>query len=427
MAEIRHLQMDQLRIGQYVYIDLKWTAHPFAFSRFKIKSQDQIDIIRSLGLTSIRFNPDLSDSQIIPAAAVAPLPVHEPLAVAEQTPAMLAKREMLAQMQQRRKEIERIEASFTQTAQAIRDIEKNLYSRPAEAVKAASGLVTQIADAILSAPELAIHVMGDKIGSDELYFHSLNVTMLAMMMARDLKLPIEVVGALGMGALMHDIGLKDVPAKIMLKTEPLTQAERHFYELHCQYGVAVGQKLHLAPAVLAIIKDHHELFDGSGFPARLKGEGMSLMSRIVSLANYYEELCHPLSIGEALTPNEALSLMFAKLKDKFDPTLLQVFIRCMGVYPPGSIVQLSNGAIGMVSTINTVKPMKPALVIYDAEIPKEEAMMVDLELQPDLGITKALRPANVPMEVYNYLSPRRRVSYYFEASAGKQIPSGKAL
>jgi putative nucleotidyltransferase with HDIG domain len=337
---------------------------------------------------------------------------------------MLAKRAMMAQMQLRRQDAERIEKAFVHTANTIRDIEKNLYSRPLETVQQAGKLIGQITDSILSAPELAIHVMGDKMGGEDMYFHSLNVTMLSIMMARDLALPVEVASVLGVGALMHDIGRKDVPDKILKKTEPLTLAERHFYEMHCQYGVDLGQRLHLAPAALSIIREHHELFDGTGYPAKLKGESITLLSRIVSMANYYDELCNPLSIADALTPHEALSLMFAKLRSKFDPKLLQVFIRCLGVYPPGTIVQLSNGAIGMVATVNTARPMKPTVTVYDPEVPKEEAILLDMERETEFNITKAIRPAQVPREVYNYLSPRKRVSYYFDANSA-QSKAGK--
>ena len=111
-------------------------------------------------------------------------------------------------------------------------------------------------------------------------------------------------------------------------------------------------------------------------------------------------------------------------KDKFDPKLLQVFIHCLGVYPPGTIVQLSNGVIGMVATVNTAKPMKPMIVIYDANIPKDEAILVDLQRETDLNVAKAIRPAQVPIEIYNYLSPRKRVSYYFDpAQQGQEKPA----
>ncbi|WP_264180027.1 HD-GYP domain-containing protein [Dechloromonas denitrificans] len=407
--------MDQLRIGLYVYLDLSWFQHPFAFSHFKIKSADQIATIRGLGLKSVRYNPALSDPvSADPDAQQKPPPPREnPSEFVAQ--ALAAKRAMMERIRVQREAAARIENAFINTAKTVRDVEKNLFTQPAETVRQATQLVSQIAESILCAPELAIHVMGDKMGGEELYFHSLNVTTLAMMMARDIQLPQEVVGTLGMGALFHDIGRKEIPNRILMKAEPLTQAERHLYEMHCQYGVEIGQRLQFTPAVQAIIREHHELFDGSGYPQRLKGESSGLLSRIVALTNHYDELCNPPNIADALTPHEALSLMFAKLRNKFDPKLLQVFIRCLGVYPPGTIIQLSNGVIGMIATVNTAKPMKPMVVIYDAEIPKDEAILVDLERETDLNIAKAIRPAQVPGEIYNYLSPRKRVSYYFDA------------
>lgn len=420
MADEHLLTIDQLQVGLYIHLDLKWFEHPFAFSHFKIKSEDQIRTLRSLGLKQVRYTPELSEGAPPPIKAATIEPVAAPPAAsapAEPSPAMQAKRAMMQQMKLRRDAAERIEKAFAKTAHVIRDIEKNLYSRPAETVQQATELIKDIADSILSAPELAIHVMGDKMGGEELYFHSLNVTMLSIMMARDLKLPLELVAVLGMGALLHDVGRKEVPDKILRKTEPLTQAERNFYEMHCQFGVDIGQRLRLSAPVLAIIREHHELFDGTGYPAKLKGEASSPLSRIVVIANYYDELCNPALIADALTPHEALSLMFAKLRSKFDAKLLQVFIRCLGVYPPGTIVQLSNGVLGMVATINTARPMKPTLVVYDANVPKEEAIMLDMEHETEVNIAKAVRPAQVPREVYSYLSPRKRVSYYFDAAA----------
>ena len=270
--------------------------------------------------------------------------------------------------------------------------------------------------------------MDDRIGGEELYFHSLNVTTLSLMMARDLRLPADVIQHLGMGALFHDIGRREIPNKILMKTEPLTQAERNYYELHCQYGIELGQRLKFSPPVLAVILKHHELFDGSGYPRHLKGEAINALARIVAVANYYDELCNPLNVADALTPHEALSLMFARLRAKFDAKILQVFVRCLGVYPPGTVVQLSNGVIGMVATINTakpMKPMKPMVVVYDAEIPKEEAILVDLESESDVNIAKAIHPAQLPREIYNYLSPRRQVSYYFDAGTSTRDPGRK--
>jgi putative nucleotidyltransferase with HDIG domain len=468
MPEQLNISVDQLRIGLYVYLDVKWFEHPFAFNNFKIKSEDQIATIRSLGLKSVRWDPERSDMKPAPKSA-APIGSHQkptapiealpgPTAPAEPqpksapaqlqpkvaasaeapeesavpaelrqkpvaapepqrqiSPALQAKRELIERIKEQRAAATRIENAFVDTAATVRDINRNLFTRPTETVTQASKLVTQIADSILSAPELAVYLMGDKVGGEEMYFHSLNVTMLSLMIARDIRLPPEVVGVLGMGALFHDIGRTDIPDRILLKTDPWTKAERELYELHCQYGVEIGKRLSLAPGAIAIIQDHHELFDGSGYPRRLAGEAVGLLVRIIAMVNYYDNLCNPIDLGSALTPHEALSQMFAKLRSKFDPKLLQVMVRCLGVYPPGTIVQLSNGVLGMVATINAARPMKPTIVIYDADVPKEEAILVDMDRETEVNIAKAIRPAQLPPNIYNYLSPRKHVSYYFDA------------
>jgi putative nucleotidyltransferase with HDIG domain len=419
------IPVDQLKVGMYVHLSAKWFEHPFPFSHFKIHSEDQIASIRGLGLTSVFYNPALSAPYVEPPRNSSSVSAH---AVQDQTVApkdqvqssiTLAKQAMIEQMRQRRANTKRVEGDFIQMASTIRDIEKNIYSNPTATCRQANNLVKNVVDSILTAPELAIHLMGERLGSDELYFHSLNVTVISLMIAREIKLPSEVAASLGLGALMHDIGLKEVPDKVLLKQSSLTQAERNFYELHCEYGVALGRRLQFSPAVLAIIAQHHELSDGSGYPSKLKGDAIDLLARIVVIANFYDELCNANNMTDAMTPHEALSLMFAKLRNKFDAKLLQALIRCLGVYPPGTIVQLSNGEIGMVCTVNTTNPTKPTLVIYDAGVPKEEAIFLNMEMQNDINIAKALRAAQLPKDVYNYLSPRKRVIYFFDNAEPK--------
>ena len=133
--------------------------------------------------------------------------------------------------------------------------------------------------------------------------------------------------------------------------------------------------------------------------------------------NFYDTLCNPVDINQAMTPHEALSFMFAQRRGKFDAKILQLMIRCLGVYPPGCIVQLSNEAWAMVMSVNPAKPLRPWIMVYDEAVPKEEAILLNLEEEQDILIAKALRPAMLPPAVYAYLSPRKRVNYYFDSSA----------
>ena len=91
----------------------------------------------------------------------------------------------------------------------------------------------------------------------------------------------------------------------------------------------------------------------------------------------------------------------------------------MGVYPPGTLVQLSNNALGLVMAVNSSKPLKPTVLIYDPSIPKHEAVILDLEQEAELNIIKSIRPAQLPQQVFTYLNPRKRMTYYCDAVPGK--------
>lgn len=433
MSDTLWIDTQQLRVGLYVHLDLGWLDHPFAFSHFKLTSEEQLATLRGLGLSRVRYSPERSDeavalavsaqpAPVVPAPSATPVPVPTPSTAPVASPVMQAKQALMAQIRQRRETAERIERAFVATARSIRDTEPLIYSQPEVALAHTTQLVGRIADSILTAPDMVIQVMGEKPGGEEIYLHSLNVATLAMMVARELHLPKELVATLGVGALLHDIGKHEVPDRILKKTEPLSPAERHFSEQHPAYGAAMAQRMHLPAAGLAIIAQHHEFHDGSGFPAQLKGEAVGLLSRIVVITNHFDRLCNPPLLADALTPHEALSLMFARLQAKFDPALLKVFIHCMGVYPPGTIVQLSNGAVGMVLSVNTQRPLKPTVLVCDATVPRDEAILLDMGNEPTLHIGKALRPVQVPREVLNYLSPRMHLSYYFDAASGQ--PAG---
>src|SRR5690606_39919746 len=108
----------------------------------------------------------------------------------------------------------------------------------------------------------------------------------------------------------HDIGQLEIPDAILAKREPLTRAEQALLETHCRIGVRLGRKLGLSDAALAVIAQQHELADGSGYPDRLQGHGISVIARIVRIANRYDNLCNPVDVASAITPNEALSQMF---------------------------------------------------------------------------------------------------------------------
>jgi hypothetical protein len=109
-----------------------------------------------------------------------------------------------------------------------------------------------------------------------------------------------------------------------------------------------------------------------------------------------------------------VSVLFAQSRSKFDMPILSGFIRMMGVYPAGSVVQLTDDRYAMVMQVNSTRPLKPRVLVHDPKVPRDEALLLDLEQTPDLGIRRSLAPAKLPQAAAAYLAPKPRVTYYFD-------------
>ena len=416
-----YVSADQLRVGLYVFIDLPWFKHPFTLNSFRIGSEEQLRDVRALGEARFRYDPERSDACPEPLASTPP-PVEPPAAPEEapreENPQLAAKHVRMRVLAEHRRRIEQVDKAFLKSAGILRNLNRNLMSKPNETLQEMGRLVDQMVLAFLEHPEVTLHVMGEKCGGDETYSHGLNVSVLSMMLTKGLDFSPAQARVLGLGALLHDIGLMEVPDRVLKKRpDEYTKPERDLRAMYCEFGLRIGKQLGLSPDVLAIIFQHHEMADGSGYPLGVKLEKISMPARVVALVNFYDNLCNPLDLAQAMTPHEALSFMFGQRRNKFDAAILQQMIRCLGVYPPGSIVTLSNDAIAMVMSVNPAKPLRPWVMLYDEHVPKEEALLLDLEQETEVNIAKAVRPALLPPPTYAYLSPRKRVSYFFDSSA----------
>jgi putative nucleotidyltransferase with HDIG domain len=420
-SQIDHYALpDQLRVGLYIFVDLPWFRHPFTLNSFRISSDEQIRELRALNEARFRYDPDRSECPLheIPSALTivpdAPLAKKAPVAD-DKSKTAPAPDPRIQQLRDYRIATYRTEQSFVKAAGVVRRMNRNLLAQPRETLEEMGGLVNQMVTAFLERPEVTLQVMGENCGGEEAYHHSLNVSILCMLLVKELKLTREQAGMLGAGALLHDIGTIEIPDQVLKKSPgEQTQPERDLRARHVEYGMRIGRQIGLAPEMLSIIEQHHEMADGSGYPRGLRLEQIAPFARMVSLVNFYDNLCNPVDLSHALTPHEALSFIFARLKDKFDVDVLQILIRSLGVYPPGSIVKLSNDAIAMVISVNPHKALRPWVLRYDSGVSRDDAIMLDLETENDISISKAIRPALLPAPVYAYLSPRKRITYFFD-------------
>ena len=430
--------IQDLQVGMFVHLDLGWWAHPFALSSFLITSAEQITTIRGLGLKQLRWAPDksrlpgapqgLHDGGAEPAPSAPALPVASVAEVVDTVQALAsgappACRQALAQQTAAR---QLCEQQYNEAGRAWQDAQRQAPSAPEQARAITEGLTRSLLDKMMIDREMCVRVLSD-VGSDPVAGHALNVAVIALLMGRVFGFAEDEMLDLGVGALLHDIGKLELPERVRHAHSGLSPREMLTYRDHVAQGLTLGRRMGLSEGALTVVAHHHEMADGSGFPHGLNLDRMAIGGRIVSLVNRYDNLCNAPQVAQSLTPHEALSLIFAQSRTKFDATMLNAFIRMMGVYPPGSLVQLTDDRYATVVSCNSSRPLKPRVLVCDTAVPVEEALLLSLDGQADLGIRRSLKATQLPAAARDYLSPRQRMVYFFEPVAANAAEAAEAL
>jgi HD-GYP domain-containing protein (c-di-GMP phosphodiesterase class II) len=414
------IAVEELRIGMYVQLDGGWLSHPFPLSSFRLTSDDQINTIRGLGLQKVRWIPEKSDlPEAVDAEAAAAAAAE---AERGESAAEAAARERRALLDAQRQAQQQAERGFSEAARSWREAVDAVVAQPVQSAGVADALARKLLDGLKSEGDIAIRLLSGSQG-DRGAAHAVNVTIISMLIGRTFGFADDEMIDLATGALVHDVGKLDLPERVRHIDERFTTAEMNAYRDHVAKGVAQGKRMGLSAGAMTVLAQHHEHADGSGFPARLVADTMSPAARIVAIVNRYDNLCNPALLARALTPHEAVSILFAQGRGRFDTGVLNAFIRMMGVYPAGSLVQLTDERYGLVVGVNSSRPLKPRVLVHDPKVPRNEALLLNLEEQPELGIRRSLGAAKLPPAALQYLDPRPRVSYFFEALAPVADPA----
>ena len=424
------IEVDALRVGMFVHLDGGWMSHPFPLSNFRLASDEQVMTIRSLGVERVRWSPHQSDSALTASANEAHTPISErpdqptpagstapgtpatPTALAESTDTP-ARREHRKKLAVQRAALIVCEQQFDEAACECKTLVALVLTKPLESRDKADALARALLGKMLSEDEVCIRLLSEGVG-EKASTHALNVTVISLLMGRAFGLPATDMLDLGVGAMLHDIGKIELTERLSHRKDNFSGAEARAYEEHVARGVAVARRMNLSVGATLVIAQHHEHADGTGFPARLNTDRMTAAARIVALVNRYDNLCNPHLPSKALTPHESVSLLFTQDKSKFDAGILATFIKMMGVYPAGSTVQLTDDRYAMVVGVNSSRPLKPRVLVHEAGVACDDALILDLETAPGLGIRRCIKPLQLPAAVFDYLAPRQKVAYFFE-------------
>jgi len=237
-------------------------------------------------------------------------------------------------------------------------------------------------------------LMGEK-SENKAVASAVNTTILSAIIGMGLKYTGHKLNQLATGALLHDVGMLKVPAEILSKKEKLNGDELNQIKTHPIHSYRVVSKTLKYPEDIGLIAlQHHERWDGQGYPRRLKGDDISAMARIVTVADAYIAMVNERPYRNSVIGYNAMKTLLSDNGRHFDPKILKAFLESMGIYPIGSVVQLNNSSIGRVVETHMEAPLRPVLELivdeYGNKIAERETL--DLQTKKGLFIVKAVDP-----------------------------------
>jgi len=234
-------------------------------------------------------------------------------------------------------------------------------------------------DSILRNPDASVWLTRIQAKHEATAQHSLNVAALSIVMAKAAGMSQREMEDVGVCGMLHDVGKTSISSEVLSKSGALTDEERLEMQKHTRYGrdILLSTKSVMSGAA-DVAHSHHEREDGTGYPRKLPSESIPVFAKIVAIAEAYDTITTKQTYRAARSPSEALQELYSLRGKQFDEDLVIKFIDAVGIFPPGSIVELLNGEIGIVLS-NTSDKLRPrVIVILDAAKEPVQQVIVDL-------------------------------------------------
>ena len=241
--------------------------------------------------------------------------------------------------------------------------------------QAVSGCVESIA----RNPDASIWLTRIQAKSESTAQHSMNVAALSIVIGRSLNMSQRELEDVGVCGLLHDVGKTSVSDEVLTKDGPLNEAELLEIRKHCRYGrdILMSSKSVMSGAA-DVAHAHHERIDGAGYPRGLDQDRIPSMAKIVAIAEAYDTMTNRQVYRDALSPSTALQELYSCRGTQFDEQYVVSFIDAIGIFPPGSVIEMVNGEVGIVLSNTTDKLRPRAIIILDAEKEATGQRIVDL-------------------------------------------------
>jgi HD-GYP domain-containing protein (c-di-GMP phosphodiesterase class II) len=393
MPHLLKVSTEALKLGMYVsQLDRPWLETNFLFEGFRIGNLSDIDMLRE----NCRYvyvdveKGEWPDQYELNHTIAVPDAIELP------------KRRMTYEDETDvRQEMPDAEGSYFALSKAVRDIMEDVKAGKTINLKGIAGTVEDMIASVKRNPDALMWLTKLKQADNYTYTHAINCAVLAVAFGRHLGMAAGDLRDIAYGTLLYDIGKMRLPQGLLVKPGRLTDEEFQLLKSHVDHSVALMQQTKgVSAGAIDLALTHHERFDGSGYPKRLYGQNIPVFGRMAAIVDCYEAVITDRPYARAISSQEAIRKIYEWRGIDFQEELVEQFIQCLGVYPTGTLVELSSGEVGVVYGQIRIRRLRPKvmLILNQEKVAYGCFPLVDLMEQTcdaagqPLGIARSLEP-----------------------------------
>jgi HD-GYP domain-containing protein (c-di-GMP phosphodiesterase class II) len=408
----KQISIDDLVVGMYIVgLDQSWLQSPFLFHRRRIRRYEEIARLKAYGVRRVTIDPtrglDLVETLPPPAEELG-----EDIGGGERERDDLHPHPCSQPRVSPLPDLALARTVHTEAMTAVQSLFEGTKTGAPLNSAAAQEVVHRLMETVLSQHEALAGLIHMRQFETNLYAHVINVCIFALMLGAMQGLDKTVLACLGVGALLHDVGQVHLPRNLVRKPSLYTAQEQRLMQAHPHLGVTMLSQIpHMPEDACRIVAEHHERLDGSGYPQGLRGAALSPLSQIVAIADVYETMLGTREGRPPLLPAQAIKELYQQGRaQQLDLRLVEKMIRCLGIYPVGSLIELNTGERGIVLAVNPGKALQPVVHILWDQTHQCYATPVTIDLaapdadMPIRTIRDVLEPAAEGYDIATYFS-----------------------